>query len=105
MQVGQLVENTLFGASTETMCAPGAYTSGFWRPSCVVPWLDHDAIVSPTGFALPFSSTPPTVMTYGSLPGEYWTASDAVPRLPAAATMTIPCIQADSTAASSGSVL
>src|SRR3954452_8059301 len=44
-------------------------------------------------------------MAYGSLPGAYWTASAAVPRLPAAATTTIPCSQADSTAASSGSLL
>src|SRR5437660_874525 len=87
------------------MWAPGAYTSGFWTPSWVVPWLDHGAIVSSCGFDEPFSSTPPTVITYGSLAGAYWTASGALPRLPAAATTTIPCIHADSAAASSGSVV
>ena len=45
------------------MWAPGAYTSGFWKPSWVVPRLDHEAIASLAGFALPFSSTPPTVIT------------------------------------------
>ena len=63
MQVGQALAKALFGASTETMCAPGAYTSGFGKPSWVVPWLDHDAIASSLVLAVPFSSTPPTVIT------------------------------------------
>src|SRR5579884_195709 len=62
-QVGHVLANVLPGASTETMCAPGAYTSGFWKPSWVVPWLDHEAIVSSSGLAEPFSSTAPTVIT------------------------------------------
>ena len=45
------------------------------------------------------------MITYGSLAGEYCTASESLPRLPAAATTTMPCIQVASTAASSGSVL
>src|SRR6516164_4343855 len=79
--------------------------SGFWTPSWVVPRLDQLATVSSLGSGVPFSSAAPTVITYGSFAGAYCTASDAVPRLPAAATTTIPCIQAASAAASSGSVL
>src|ERR1700759_4811989 len=93
-QLQLALAKTLFGASTETMWAPGAYTSGFETPSWVVPRLDHEAAASSLGSAVPFSSTPPTVITYGSFAGEYCTASRAVPRLPAAATTTMPCIQA-----------
>ena len=50
------------------------------------------------------SSSAPTVITYGSLPGARDTASGAVPRLPAAATTVMPANQAASAAASSGSV-
>src|SRR5437588_12548576 len=104
-QLGHMLANALFGANTETMWAPGAYRSGFWTPSWVVPWLDQVAATSSPGSAVPFSSAAPTVITYGSLAGAYWTASAALPRLPAAATTTIPCIQAASAAASSGSVV
>src|SRR5947209_20617091 len=104
-QLGHMLAKALFGASTETMCAPGAYTSGFWMPSWVVPWLDQLAGESSLGSAVPFSSAAPTVITYGSLAGAYCTASDALPRLPAAATTTTPCIHAASAAASSGSVV
>src|SRR5579884_1172522 len=100
-----MLEKKLFGASTETMWAPGAYTSGFWKPSWVVPWLDHGAIVSLSGLDEPFSSTAPTVITYGSLAGAKSTAPGTAPRFPAATTTVSPCIQADSAAASSGSVL
>ena len=55
------------------------------------------------GVEVPGSSVAPTEITYGSLPGAYWTASSAAPRLPAAATTTMPACQANSTAASSGS--
>src|SRR4051812_31663434 len=105
MQLGHSEANWLPGASVETMCAPGAMTSGLLNPSCVLPRLDQLATVSSSVPLVPMSSTPPTEMTYGSLPGECCTASVAVPRLPAAATTTRPLNQADSTAASSGSVV
>ena len=53
----------------------------------------------------PWSSSAPTVITYGSLAGENVTPSRRGASLPAAATTTMPVFQADSTAASSGSVL
>src|SRR3954470_13150948 len=102
-QFGHSVWNALLGASTDTMCAPGARTSGLARPSCVVPTLDQSA--REPWPLLPVSSMPPTEITYGSLAGAYCTASAAVPRLPAAATTTMPFSHAYSTAASSGSVL
>src|SRR3954464_7607788 len=95
--------NALLGASVETMCAPGAITSGLEKPSCVRPALDQVAR-APLPES-PCSSEPPTLITNGSLPGEYLTASYALPRLPAAAMTTMPCCHAYSTAASSGSVL
>ena len=85
------------------MCAPGAITSGFMKPSCVRPVEDQTAREPRP--ELPSSSTPPTEITNGSLPGEYLTASGAAPRLPEAATTTMPFCHAYSTAASSGSVL
>src|SRR5215207_5511552 len=78
--------------------------SGLAKPSCVVPALDHDAATSSSRPLVPMSSSAPTLMTYGSLPGACDTASPAAPRLPAAATTTRPANQADSAAASSGSV-
>src|SRR2546430_15407681 len=60
MQVGHINANALLGASSETMCAPGASTSGFAKPSCVVPRLDQSASVSSREFLVPWSSTPPT---------------------------------------------
>src|SRR3954467_14109972 len=41
--VGHRAWNALLGASTDTMCAPGAITSGLARPSCVMPVLDQSA--------------------------------------------------------------
>src|ERR1700754_3566500 len=95
--------NALLGASVETMCAPGAITSGLTKPSCVRPALDQYAR-EPLPL-LPVSSEPPTLITNGSLPGAYLTASLSLPRLPEAATTTMPFSHAYSTAASSGSVL
>ena len=85
------------------MCAPGAMTSGLAKPSCVRPVLDQSARAPRP--LLPFSSTPPTEITNGSLPGANLTASAAAPRLPEAATTTMPFCHAYSTAASSGSSL
>jgi hypothetical protein len=104
-QSGHIREKALPGASVETMCAPGAMTSGLAKPSWVVPMLPQGVELSSAVPVVPRSSAPPTLMTYGSLPGAYLTASVAVERLPAAATTTMPYIHADSTAASSGSVL
>ena len=42
-QFGHSVRKALLGASTETMCAPGAITSGLANPSCVWPVLDQAA--------------------------------------------------------------
>jgi hypothetical protein len=78
--------------------------SGFANPSWVVPTLDHAAKVSSLRAVVPWSSTAPTEITYGSLPGEWLTEPAAVPRLPAAATTTMPWKYAASAAASSGSV-
>jgi hypothetical protein len=104
MHVGHIVANALFGASVETMRAPGAWSSGLATPSCVTPRLDHVARLSSPSAWLAWSSSAPTEITNGSLPGAYWTASTSEPRLPAAATTTSPLNHADSTAASSGSV-
>ena len=52
------------------MCAPGAAMSGLANPSWVVPTLDHAAKVSSPRAVVPWSSTAPTEITYGSLPGE-----------------------------------
>src|SRR5215208_6611534 len=95
--------NSLSGASGATMCAPGASTSGLSKPSCVTPRLDHDATASSLVNFVPRSSTAPTEITNGSLPGAYKTASGSSPRLPAAVTTTRPANQAASAAASRGS--
>ena len=42
-QFGHSAMNALLGASTDTMCAPGATTSGLEMPSCVTPVLDQSA--------------------------------------------------------------
>src|SRR5215208_5051493 len=105
MQVGHMLAYALFGARAETIRAPGAWISGLAKPFTVVPRLDQTGRLSSPSAWLPWSSTAPTVITYGSLPGAWSTAPSAEPRLPAAATTTIPLNQADSTAASSGSVL
>ncbi len=100
---GRASANALPAASGATMWAPGATTSGLSRPSWVTPRLEKDASVSSAGSAVSASSVAPTEITNGSLPGAYWTASAASPRLPAAATTTMPACHANSTAASSGS--
>ena len=64
------------------MRAPGATTSGLLKPSCVTPRLEKVASVSSAGSAVSASSVAPTEITNGSLPGAYWTASAASPRLP-----------------------
>ena len=65
-------------ASGATMCAPGASTSGLAAPSWVTPRLENAAVTSSPGSGVPSSSVAPTEITYGSLPGGYWTASAAV---------------------------
>jgi len=102
MQVGHSAEN-MTPPSGATMCEPGAVTSGLLNPSWVVPRLEKLASVSSAGFGVPFSSVAPTEITNGSLPGAYWAASAASPRLPTADTTTMPECHANSTAASSGS--
>src|SRR3954451_21845736 len=69
MQLGHSESKSLFGAFTETMWAPGATTSGLAKPSCVTPRLDHGVSESSDVTFVPWSSTAPTVMTYGSLAG------------------------------------
>jgi hypothetical protein len=93
-----------FGAIVETMCEPGATTSGFANPSWVVPRLDQLSSASSSVFFVPMSSTAPTVITNGSFPGAYERASELAPSLPDAVTTTMPLFHAASTAASSGSV-
>ena len=95
----------LFGASGATSLLPGASTSGFVKPSCVTPRLDHDATTSSSSIDVPLSSSAPAVITNGSLPGAKDTEFDEEPSLPAAAATTMPENQAASAAASSGSVL
>ena len=72
MQVGHSVANALLGASVETMRAPGAWISGLAKPSCVMPRLDQVARLSSPSAWLAWSSSAPTEITYGSLPGAYW---------------------------------
>ena len=63
MHDGHWLAKMLSGASTDTMCTPGAVTSGLSKPSCVVPRLDQSAISSSRGLTVPWSSTAPTVTT------------------------------------------
>ena len=67
--VGQRLVKALSGASVETMWAPGAPMSGFSKPSCVAPTLDHSVGASSPRHAVPLSSIAPTVSANGSLPG------------------------------------
>src|SRR3954470_23588687 len=68
----------------ETMWAPGAMMSGLDSPSCVWPLLDQSTTVSSLRVSVALSSTAPTDITHGSLPGAWSPASGALPRLPAA---------------------
>src|SRR5215216_671166 len=104
MHVWHKDQKSLCRASELTRLTPGASTSGLEMPSWVTPRLDHGARTSSAVDQVPRSSVEPAVITKGSLPGAYETASPAVPALPAAATTTMPLSQALSTAASSGSV-
>ena len=104
MQVGQASANALLPARVDTMWAPGAAMSGFANPSWVVPSVDQSAGASSQRSNVPPSSTAPTEIANGSLPGAYSAAPSSAPRLPAAATTTMPLKYAASTAASSGSV-
>src|SRR5207302_11189856 len=81
---------------------PGATRSGLAFESAV-PHDENAASVSTRGLAVPRSSAAPTVITYGSMPGEA-TVSRAGPVFPAVATTTSPRRHAISTAADSGSV-
>src|SRR5919201_1839764 len=87
------------------MYRPGAATSGFEKPSIVVPKADQYGTSSSVGSDVMCWSVAPTVITNGSLPGAYdiETGPLPLPWLPAAATTTIPSSQSRSTALSSGS--
>src|SRR5437868_5047564 len=91
-------------ASALTILRPGATRSGLAKPSCVTPRLLIGHRLSSEGDVVPLSSRQPTVMTSGSLPGAYHTASWADPRLPADATTVTPRVHRRSTAASTGLV-
>src|SRR5919202_1940056 len=68
-QAGHRSANALPGASVDTMCAPGATTSGFANPSWVTPRLDQSVSASSQGQAVPWSSTAPTESANGSFAG------------------------------------
>src|SRR3954451_23524158 len=69
MQVGHRPANALSGARVDTMCAPGATTSGLTNPSWVTPRLDQSVSASSHGQPVPWSSTAPTESANGSLAG------------------------------------
>ena len=85
--------------------------SGFAAKSIIVgPRELYNAIVSSLRSAVPFVFDAPTVSTHGALPGApiapYWAVpSAAFPKLPAAATTTMPASTACLAASVSGSVL
>src|SRR5438105_1269539 len=87
------------------MYRPGAETSGFEKPSIVVPYADQSGTVSSLGSEVMCWSSAPTVITNGSLAGAYdsETGPLALPWLPAAATTTMPSSHSRSTALSSAS--
>ena len=100
---GNSWSSVLPGERRLTIRRPGATTSGFARPSTEVgPRDDHDASESSAVVAVPLSSTPPTVITYGSLPGV---VTDELfgPSLPAETTTVRPEKTSTSTAVASGS--
>src|SRR5207302_160752 len=84
------------GTRSETMCSPGARTSGFAKPSRVGPRLEKIDSRSSFVARVPWSANEPTVMTNGSAPGIA-TVPWAGPSLPAAATTATPANHADST--------
>ena len=90
------------GARSATIETPGASRSGLPTPSAVGPRLEKGAIVSSSSRAVPFVSTAPTVMTYGSSAGLAIVPSPG-PWLPAETTTVRPACHARSTARSSGS--
>jgi hypothetical protein len=81
--------------TVETTLTPGAEISGLIRVSELVPRELKDA-------SLPLLSIAPTVMTFGSIPGEA-TVPKVGPLFPAATTTTIPASTALSTAKHIGS--
>src|SRR5438309_6001844 len=83
------------------MYRPGAETSGLANPSAVYPYDDHGGLKSSARETVSLISTAPTVMTNGSLPGEYTIACG--PLFPDDVTTTMPLSHNRRTAASSGS--
>ena len=70
MQLGHIEANVAVGRERSRRCGRPARGFPAWRsrPACV-PRLDQSAIESSSVFFVPWSSTPPTEITYGSLPG------------------------------------
>ena len=75
--------------------------SGFCVEAVGVPQDENHASVSSVSVTVPASSVEPTVMTYGSMPGD---STLPLPWLPAAATTVMPFFHATSTPAANGSV-
>ena len=98
MVAGKLASIALPGARRDTMWAPGATRSGFAQPSVAVgPRELKVGSRSSATFAVPRSSTAPTVTTHGSSPG-FEIVCRFGPRLLAATTTTMPLCHARSTA-------
>ncbi len=88
---------------SETMCPPGATTSGLTKASNVGPADENEASRSSAPSpGVKLSVIAPTVITYGTLPGTP-TENGSGPVLPAEVTTTIPACQARMTAWLNGS--
>ena len=100
---GNSWSSVLPGERRLTILRPGATRSGFARPSIgVMPREDHEASASSSGVAVPLSSMPPTVITYGSVPGDVIVRSFG-PSLPADTTTVMPAKTSTSAAVARGS--
>src|SRR5438067_1037180 len=100
---GYFVESVEPGAASDTMCAPGATTSGFAQPSLAVgPRLVKLGRTSSPRPDVALSSIAPTVTTNGSFAGSE-IVPEPGPRLDAATLTTMPACHACSTAKSNGS--
>src|SRR5712692_412023 len=98
-----MVSSVLPGTRIDTTRRPGETRSGR-AESPEAPHAENQASVSSASDSVVWSSVEPTVITYGSTPGDS-TVPLLGPLLPAAATITRPRFQAISTAAAIGSLL